>query len=720
MTPDSHNYFATCAKGLEHLIENELHQIGLKNTQPTSGGVNFAGPLRAAYEMCLWSRVANRILFPIKTFGADSIDQFYQQVTTIDWSQHFDFSNTIAVDFIGRADFVTNSLFGAQKTKDAIIDHFLSKFSKRPSVDLESPHIRINVYLKSNQVTISIDLSGHSLHQRGYRQAQLKAPIKENLAAAILQRANWRDIAQKGGAFIDPMCGSGTFLIEAMLIASNHAPGLFREDFGFNHWKRHDQQCWESLRKAAEILAKKGLEKITPCIGYDRDPRAVKAALFNIQNAGLSEYITVEKQALDQLNNPFETGLGLICTNPPYGERMSQHNELPLIYETIGEKLKNHFPGWNAAILCTDPQLGKLTAIRTHRIHTIYNGPIECKLLHFKIDPQWFFREPYRLTPDLDALAKDDAKDLQNRLKKNLKQIQSWASKNNVSCYRCYDADLPNYNIAVDLYNCDDGMYVHLQEYQAPKTIDPGIAKQRLREAYTVVMSALDVPKEQVYVKVRQRQKNQNQYEKLSEAKEFHICTEHNCKFYVNFSDYLDTGLFLDHRITRESIQSLARNKRFLNLFCYTASATVHAVKGGASASCSVDMSKTYIQWASKNFKLNHINTEKHELIQADCFEWLKNSSHRRFDLIFLDPPTFSNSKRMSHVLDIQRDHVELIELCMRLLTEKGQLIFSTNFRKFELSDELVNRFSVEKLSNIPRDFQRTPKMHHCWALQHK
>lgn len=722
MKQPEHNFFATTARGLEPIIVDELQQFAVKIAKPTGGGVSFTAPFNTAYQMCLWSRVANRILFPLKTFNAENAQQFYQEITTIDWIQHFDYHNSIAVDFVGKNTFIQNTLFGAQKTKDAIVDYFSKKTGQRPSVDIQCPDIRLSVYMKSNQVTISIDLSGHSLHQRGYRQHQVKAPVKENIAAAILLRAGWEKIAAEGGSLVDPMCGSGTLLIEAALIAADYAPGLFRTDFGFNHWKQHDQDAWSRLCEQARKRAEAGLKKLPKIVGYDRDPRAIKSAHLNIGNAGLSDYIDIRQQALDQLSRPSDSSTGLICTNPPYGERLSDKNMLPPLYEELGCKFKTQFSGWNASVLTNDADLGKLLAIRTHRIHTIYNGPIECKLLHFKIEPKWFFREPYQLVPDPDALHNPDAIALKNRLLKNIKRLKRWAEKEKISCYRIYDADLPNYNLAVDLYYSEE-LHVNLQEYQAPKTIAPAVAKQRLREAFTIVAHVLQIPQEKVYVKVRQRQKKQMQYEKLADDKDFHTITEGSCKLLVNFKDYLDTGLFLDHRDTRLKIHKMAKNKRFLNLFCYTGAATIHAAKGEASHTCSVDMSKTYIQWAQRNLALNNLPRQKHELIQADCFDWLHKASATRaqYDLIFLDPPTFSNSKRMQNVLDIQRDHTGLIQTCMQLLSPDGLLIFSTNFRKFKLSQHIVLQFNTQQAGDsIPYDFQRNSKIHQCWYITHK
>ncbi len=282
---------------------------------------------------------------------------------------------------------------------------------------------------------------------------------------------------------------------------------------------------------------------------------------------------------------------------------------------------------------------------------------------------------PTALTPGAEMFA--------NRLRKNLKQLGKWAERENICCYRLYDADMPEYALAIDLYQ-GAARWAHVQEYAAPKSIDPDKASERLKEALSAIPGVLDIPAEQIFLKVRQRQKGSAQYERLAERGEFHEVQEDGLKLLVNFTDYLDTGLFLDHRLTRRMLRELAKDKRFLNLFGYTGTATVHAAVG-ARATTTVDMSRTYLDWARRNLALNGFEGQQHELIQADVLVWLEEEAERRYDLIFLDPPTFSTSKRMQDTLDVQRDHVALIRAAARLLSPDGTLIFSTNFRRFRL-----------------------------------
>jgi len=235
-----------------------------------------------------------------------------------------------------------------------------------------------------------------------------------------------------------------------------------------------------------------------------------------------------------------------------------------------------------------------------------------------------------------------------------------------------------------------------------------------------VVAEVLEVPESQVFLRVRQQQKGASQYERLAETRRFHEVSEGGYRFLVNFEDYLDTGLFLDHRETRRLIGKEAPGRRFLNLFAYTGTATVYAARGGAASTTSVDLSRTYLDWAHRNMELNGIRARDHELIQADCLEWLRaQRRHRQFDLIFLDPPTFSTSKRMAGTLDIQRDHVDLIRSTAALLAPDGLLIFSNNLRRFRMDLEALPELAIEDISaaTLPRDFARNPRIHNCWRI---
>ena len=707
-------FFASAPRGLTHALADELRRLGAEKLQSGGAGAHFEGTLETGYRICLWSRIANRVLLPLTTVPAPTPERLYDEVKGIRWERHLHSSGSLAIDVTSTEAAIGHSQYAALKTKDAIIDRFREQFGERPSIDKEIPDLRIHLHLRGDQARLSIDLSGGSLHRRGYRAVGVAAPLKENLAAGILQLAGWPAVAARGGALIDPMCGSGTLLIEGALMAADIAPGLYREHFGLLYWRRHDRELWHTLVEEAKQRRTQGLNDMPPILGWDQDGAAVEAARDNVDQAGLSDYIVIDRRALAPgiaAQLPLDTQPGLVAVNPPYGERIGEINALRDDYARLGEVVRDELPGWRLALFTGNPDLAGYLPLRQERSAALMNGPIECQLISYA---------PVGVAGEAPALS-HGAESFANRLRKNLKQLSRWTRRNGVDCYRLYDADLPEYALAVDLYH-GERLWVHVQEYHAPKSIDPAKAQQRLREALGVIPQVLDIVPAQLFFKVRQQQKGRAQYEKLGERKSFHEVREGNCRLLVNFTDYLDTGLFLDHRITREMIEQEAAGKRFLNLFAYTGSASVHAAVGGAVATTTIDMSNTYLGWARENMTLNGFTGREHEFIQADCTEWLHDEAacgQLKYDLIFIDPPTFSNSKRMENIFDIQRDHVWMIRQAMQLLAPGGVLYFSNNYRKFKLDHEALAEFAIEDVTQktIPEDFKRNGKIHQCWRM---
>lgn len=707
------NFFATAPKGIEPLLADELRALGAFEVLEARSGVAFSGPLEIAYRACLWSRLASRVLLPLATFPATSPEELYDGVRAIDWSEHLSTESTLVVDASVSGSKITHSHYAALKIKDAVVDQFRDRTGDRPSVDAERPDVRINLYLLRDTATLSLDLSGDSLHRRGYRDEGVLAPLKENLAAAILIRAGWPEIAARGGALVDPMCGSGTLLLEGAYMAGDIAPGLLRPHYGFLRWRGHDTALWQGLMEEAQARRAAGLARIQTIVGYDADHKAIRAAWANIDQAGLREQIHVERREVAALVAPSgESANGLLVVNPPYGERLGEVEALKEVYGTLGDRLKEQFVGWKAAIFTGNVDLGKKLGLRAKKMHTLYNGALECKLLHIEVQPENFVDRhrgpaPVRLSEGATSFA--------NRLRKNLKTLGKWAKLEGISCYRLYDGDIPEYAVAVDLY---DG-WVHVQEYQAPKEIDERKAVQRLQEVMAVLPEVLQTAPERIFLKVRKQQKGREQYGKFGEQGQFIEVREGAARLLVNLSDYLDTGLFLDHRPTRLLLGELAAGKRFLNLFAYSGAASVHAALGGAATTLTVDMSQTYLDWAKKNLALNGFSGGNHRLERADCLDWLGRAKGE-FDLIFLDPPTFSNSKRMEGTFDVQRDHVELLRKTAALLAKDGTLIFSNNNRKFKMDAEALPELLIEDITRktIPKDFERNPRIHNCWRIR--
>ncbi len=727
--------FATTPKAMEDILADELKLLGAENVQPKMAGVTFQGDLEMAYRACLWSRTANRILLPLKSFKVHSKDDLYQAVKKINWFEHFKPDDTFAVSFSAKnSEVISNTHFGALVVKDAIVDQMRAKFQKRPNIELNRPTIKINVYLNNENAQLNLDLSGESLHRRGYREANVQAPIKENLAAAMLLRSGWPEIAKQGGSLIDPMCGSGTLLLEGALIAADYAPGLLRDYYGFLGWKKHDAECWEKLLTEAEQRKTTGLQNMPTIAGFDQSRRTVAIAIQHAENARLENIIHIEKRNINDAEPATSWQPGLLICNPPYGERLGDDETISQLYLQFGEVLKSRFKGWKASLIISNPEMGFRLGIRSQKPITLFNGPLECKLLRLNIEEKSFFvpkaksqqERIERVTRDSDPELENgqSAEMFANRLKKNLKKMSKWAKQKNISCYRLYDADLPEYSVAIDIYQTDK-LWVNVQEYEAPKTIAAHKANERLAGILAEIPRVLNVDKSQVLLKIRRKQKNTEQYEKQDNKANFHIIEENNCKFLINFEDYLDTGIFLDHRPIRLTIQQQAKDKNFLSLFAYTATASVHAAIGGASSTTSINMSNTYLDWAKKNFELNNL-TGNNKLIRADSTVWLeeerKKDNPSQYDLIFLDPPTFSNSKRMDDVFDVQRDHVTLINDALALLSTNGILYFSTNFKRFKLDDLAIINANIENISasTIPEDFSRSPKIHYCWKITHK
>lgn len=699
--------FATTPPGIEDLLATELAALGAEQIKPARAGAGFSGDLETAYRACLWSRFASRILLQLGEIPASDAETLYNNIRDFDWSTHIGDRETIAVDFLGRNPALTNTQFGARKVKDAIVDQLREARGVRPQVDSDNPDVRINVYLHRDNASVSIDLSGASLHRRGYRTEQGEAPLKENLACAILLRAGWPAIAGRAGALSDPMCGSGTLLIEGAMMAADVAPGLLRARFGFQGWQQHDAELWARLLDEARQRREQGMQSLPVISGSDCDARMIRIAEANARRAGMATAISLHTADIDNCRPP-GTDSGLLVTNPPYGERLGEAASLPVLYRSLGLMLKRHYAGWNAAILTGDQDCSRYLGMRAHKTHTLYNGALKCRLLHCEIGAQ-------------GVGVSTVAADFYNRLRKNQKRLGRWASREGVSCYRIYDADLPEYNMAVDIYD-GDTRHVHVQEYEAPADIDQRKAQARLNAAIGVLMEVLEVGSNHLYLKQRKRQREGTQYEKLAERGRQHIVREGDNRFLVNFSDYLDTGLFLDHRPVRHYIQQHAKNRRFLNLFAYTGTATVCAVRGGATATSTVDMSKTYLDWAQRNLLLNELASKHHEYIQADVLQWLQDNRDGRYDLIFVDPPSFSRSKRMRGTFDVQRDHTDLLHACMNLLSPKGELIFSTNLRKFQIDTQALADYVIDDMTaeTIPEDFARNPRIHRCFKLRHR
>ena len=715
------NFFASCGKGLEYLLADELLALGCSHATATVAGVNVQGTLADAQRAVMWSRLASRVLWPLAAYDCADEHALYAGAATIDWPRHLDASMTLAVDAHVSGSAITHARYAAQRLKDAVVDVLRAETGARPDVDTDAPDLRLNLVVRKGRAIVSVDLGGGPMHRRGWRSTQGEAPLKENLAAAVLLRGDWPRVHAEGGALLDPMCGSGTLLIEGALMAADVAPGLQRHGEAMpSRWAGFDVAAWQGVREQARERATAGLAALQPVFsGSDVDPHAIHAARQNARLAGVDTAIAFEVRDLQAL--PVQPAVrGVVVCNPPYDARLAAD---PALYRALGDALKRATPGWRASLLCGDAELARATGLRAAKKYQVFNGALECTLI--SVDPvappereQRPGAEPREVPEGQQMVA--------NRLRRNLRTLKAWRERDDVECYRAYDADIPEYAAAIDVYTRADGApgdparrWLHVQDYAAPADVPVALARTRLNNLLAAAREVFDVPRERVALKTRSVGKGGSKYARSEPHRgELMVVREGDALLRVNLFDYLDTGLFLDHRPMRLRIAEEAADTRFLNLFAYTGAASVHAALGGARTTTTVDLSATYLQWCADNLRENGIGGGKHQLVQADALQWLE-ADRGQYDLVFCDPPTFSNSKRAGD-FDIQASHVRLLQAAVARLAPGGVLYFSNNFRRFRLDADAVARFAhCEDISaaTIPPDFARNPRIHRTWRL---
>ncbi len=704
-------FFASCGKGLEYLLADELVALGCVRATAAIAGANVEGSLLDAQRAVLWSRLASRVAWPIAEFDCPDEHALYAGAAAVDWTEHLGPGHSIAIDAHVSGDAITHARYAAQRVKDAIVDTLRAKTGARPDVDVESPDVRISLVVRKGRAILSIDLGGGPMHRRGWRKLQGEAPLKENVAAAVLMRGGWPQAYAESGDLLDPMCGSGTLLIEGALMAADVAPGLQRHGDALpTRWLGFDVDGWRGLCVEALEREARGRASLRPCIhGSDLDPHAIRAARENARTAGVETAIAFRE--CDIANLPaMENPRGVVVCNPPYDARLAAD---PALYRTLGEALKRSAPAWRASLLCGDFELARATGLRAQKRYQVFNGPIECSLI--TCEP---IAPPVREGAEKRELA-EGAQMVANRLRKNLDKLKRWRQQEQVSCFRAYDADIPEYACAVDVYTSTAGdTWLHVQEYAAPDDIPEATTRKRLNDLLSGVRDVFGVPKERVAVKTRSTGKGGSKYGRFDHRGEFLQVEEGAATLQVNLFDYLDTGLFLDHRPLRARMALEARGKHFLNLFCYTGAATVQAAVQGAHETTSVDLSATYLEWLADNLRGNGIGGTRHRIAQADALRWLE-ADRGSYDVVFCDPPTFSNSKRADD-FDVQRDHVRLLRAGVARLAPGGVLYFSNNFRRFKLDEAAIGEFArVEDISasTIPPDFARNARIHRAWRI---
>ena len=724
-------FFAACAANQGDLVAEEARRVGAEEVRQTASGVEFQGEIETGMRFCMHSRIASRLLMALYIDDdTENDEELYDATFSLPWEEWLTPEKTLKVTLTtASCRWIRNSHYASLRVKDGICDRLREKFEgNRPDIDTADPDVEIHVHVHENTVKWYIDFSGEGLYRRGYRpDEETDAVLKEHLAAALILRSEWKKSAEdeEPGVFLDPFCGSGTLAIEAALMASATAPGLIRKrPFAFQRLPFFDSVKWEEIRKEAEEERQKAIdERDIRIYASDISRKAIiiaKEAACKAGVDGLIDFKVKDFLAYTDEDRPSETGY--IVMDPPYGERMKVR-DIDRLYSGIGNVLTEVFKGWRATILTGSSDLLSNIDMKPDRTNTLYNGPIQCQAAHYiiytdeeraAIAERAKAKKAERMSRELS----DTERIIYNKLLSNYGKYKAEAEAEGVSCYRIYDADIPEYAAAIDIY---EGKWINLAEYAAPPEVDPELAEKRLDEIIFAAERVTGIDLENIYVKQRKSQKGKNQYTRMASSNRFNIARENGLRFLVNFQDYLDTGIFLDHRPVRKLIQEMADGKRFLNLFCYTATATLNAIKGGAISTVSVDASSTYLDWAIENLRLNGYPTDiENFFYRSDAIDWLWDT-YDRYDLIFCDPPTFSNSKDRA-MFDVQRDHYRLIKAAAMHLAPGGTLIFSTNFRKFRLDDEVKRDYIVEDITDqtIGFDFKNYGYVHRCYLIRNK
>ena len=707
-------FIATAAAGVQDLLAAELADLGFAAVRIRGPLVEFRGSITDGLRACLWSRIASRVLLEVASTPVDDgARSVYRAALEVAWGEYLDVAGRFAIDASGRHPTLRDHRLAALRVKDAIADQFRAARNRRPDVDTVAPDLRVHVLLNSRGARIGIDLAGTPLNQRGYRRAAGSAPLRENLAAALLARGRGPAIAAAGGGVSGAVGGSGTLAMEAALMATQTAPGLGREHWGFLRWREFDPAPWQRL------LAEAGDARV-PMRGVlrasDRDPHAVRGARENAAAAGLADVVRIEQRELATLSAPTGDAGGLLATNAPYGERLGDRERAGRSLGELSTVLGAQFADWYAAVLTADPGALRTGRERRRREHPLRNGALRCTLV---------CAAPVAIrAPVADPVCADDADVvmLRNRLRKRLRAIARWARRAGVGAYRIYDADLPEFAFAIDLYEGRQ-RWAHVQEYEPPATVDQARAARRRRVMRAVLPEAAEIPAARCVWKRRRRQRGAGQYQRRAFEERLLAIEEGGLHFTVNLNDRIDTGLYPDQREVRARIGALADGRDFLNLFAYTGTASVYAAAGGARSTLSVDLSKRYREWGERNLADNGFGAPAHRYVTADCGEWLRAgpAAHDRFGLIYVGAPTFSNSARMRAPLDLQRDYRELIGAVLALLTGDGVLLFVTHARRLQLDAQAIAGAEVIEITSatVPRDFSRGRAPHRCFQIRH-
>lgn len=749
---------AATAFGLEAVVVRELAGMGMVGKAVSTGRVLFRGGAGAICAANLRLRAADRVLLRVGEFGAGDFGELFEGVRGLAWEEWLGRDACFPVS--GRSvKSRLSSVPACQRiVKKAIVERLRAAHGV---VELPETGARfgVEVSLLEDRATLTIDTSGAGLHKRGYRTSVGEAGLKETLAAGLVLLSAWRP----GRALIDPFCGTGTICIEAALIGLNRAPGLKRR-FDAEAWPALARSLWEEAREAARAGERGELEQ--PIAGYDIDEEALRFAGAHARKAGVAGAVRFERRDFLELASELEHGC--IVTNPPYGARMGESEEVEALYRSFPTVLRR-LPTWSHHVLTARADFERVVGQEATRRRKLFNAQIECTYYQFLGPKPPHMRrgrgEEAREglvtalggseagdgvgdgvggsvgrpggsaaarggnrsegagglgageAPAFGGLRERDEAELalfERTLVNCVRHRRRYAARG-ITCYRVYERDMPDVPLVIDRY--EDRVHVFEHEREHGRT--PAQHADWLDRCRDIVARVMGV--EKVYMKTRLRQRGLRQHEKLGESGEFFTVREGGLSFLVNLADYTDTGLFLDHRATRGMVRREAKGRRFLNLFCYTGSFTVYAAAGGAAGTTSVDLSRTYLEWAKRNMSINGFTGftgREHRYVRSDVAAFLRG--HERgahYDLAVVDPPTFSNSTATEEDWEVQRSHGEVLGLVMGLMSPGGVVYFSTNSRRFRLAEEL-GAFLPREISNrtVPEDF-RNRRVHRCWRM---
>ena len=716
-------FIAACAFGLEAIVKRELTALGIESRVTQPGKIQFDGDWSAAIKANLWLRCADRVALLVKQFEARDFDQLFETTKAIEWNQWLPHDAQFPV--LGRSrNSQLSSVPACQRAvKRAVVDALTAAYNR--SLPETGSVFQLEMSLLNDQATLTIDTTGPSLHKRGYRKRAGEAPLKETLAAALVLLSFW----DRDRPLHDPFCGSGTIPIEAALIGRNIAPGLNRE-FVSQSWSCIETHAWDQLLEEARSKILPNLEeRIT---GTDIDGEVLKLARYQSELAQVSDSIHWQQMDFADLTSKRE--YGCIITNPPYGERLQDKKSVEQLYQLMPAVLQR-LPTWSHYILTSFPRFESTIQKFADRRRKLFNGRIECTYFQFHgprpprnettIDQpdeisveQTEKKEVKQSAPvfgGLSGKAGEQAELFASRLSKRARHLRRWPRRG-ITCYRLYEKDIPEIPLVVDRYeDC-----LHISEYERPHERDLGQHAAWLELMAKTAATTLEVDRRKVFLKQRSRQRGKEQHEKQDNSRNRRVVHEGGLQFLVNLQDYVDTGLFLDHRMTRDMVRKEAKGKRFLNLFGYTGSFSVYAADGGAIETTTVDWSNTYINWARDNMQLNGFNGPEHHFVREGALEFLDQlPAKTNFDLAVVDPPTFSNSKRTEHVWDVQQDYSQLLTALLDKMADNAIIYFSTNFKRFKFDETQFTKVKIIEISKqtVPEDF-RNKRIHRCWRIE--